>query len=155
MPASSQYLSVLNNVQAQIAGLNLTFGSSSVAAQVKKVAQWLPHISLPSLPAIFIIPDETPESVVPWTTENEVLAKYNVGIVTIAAGDRDNTANLDLWLSWREQERKLFQWGMQAQILSCFTSEFVGEPPILKEAFLKEYDISGFGMRFWVSESKN
>ena len=154
MPLASQYLSILENVQAQITGLGLTFNGTTVPIVVKKTKRWLANISLPSLPLIVIAGEDTPESVVPWTTENEVLAKYHVDVVSIAGGNQDNTANLDVWLNWREQERKLFQWGMQAQIVSCFMSEFVGKPPILKEAFFKNYDVSGFGFNYWNVESR-
>lgn len=154
MPASSQYLSIIENVQTQVAGLNLVFGGNTVQVVVGKIAQWLSNVSLPVLPIVAIAGEHVPESVVPWTTEDEVLAKYHVDIVTIAPSNRDNIANLDVLLSWREEERRLFQWGMQAQLLSCFMSEFVGEPPILKEGFLKNYDVSGFAFKFWNVEQR-
>jgi hypothetical protein len=154
MPVSSQYLTILNEVKTAIDGLGLTFNNVAVPCRIAKIIQWLQGTSQPILPIILVAPEDRPEDAVPWTTENEVLVKYPVSIVIVAAGNRDNTANLDVWLSWREQIRRLFQWGLQPIMSSCFFAEFVGDPAILKEAALKNYDVSGMGWKFWVSESR-
>lgn len=147
--ADSQYLEILNNVQVQIQALALTYNNAPVAVLSRKIPRWLPNISLPSLPIILIAADDKPEQITPWSSENEVLAKYSVTIVVIAAGNQDMTANFDVWLGWREQLRRLFQWGMQTQLKGCLFSEYEGSPPLLRDAVLKNYDVSGFGFRFW------
>lgn len=154
IPLSSQYLAILQNIQASIQGLGLQFNSSTVEILIKKISRWTADISLPNLPLIFVVGVDRPESVVPWSTEDEVLVKYLAYIVTVAAGNQDNIANLDVWLSWREQERRLLQWGLGAKISSAFMSEFLGDPPILKEAFLRNYDVSGFGFKIWNIEPR-
>lgn len=155
MSLSSQYLSLLQNGQSQIESLELEFNANLVNVVVLKTARWLPQISLPQLPIILVVGEDRIESIDPFCTQgnndtdNLVLVKYFMNVVTIAAGEQDNIANIDIWLNWREQERRLFQWGMAAQFPNCFKSEFIGDPPILKEAFLKNYDVSGFGFRLW------
>lgn len=153
-PLVSQYLNILQNIHTQIVSLGLTFSGNPVPVLVKKISRWTPNISLPPLPVIFVAGEDRPESIVPWDTENNVLAKYIASVVLIAAGNQDNTANLDVWLNWREQERRLFQWGMSAQIEQAFFSEFAGEPAILREAFLKNYDVSGFNFVIWNVEPR-
>lgn len=157
MPLPSDAYTLYTYVQAQIQGLGLTFTPPKgepfgIAVEIKKHGFWVPGIALPILPIILIVGEDRPESVEPFTSENEVLAKYMSTILLIAAGNKDNSANLDVWWNWREQERRLFQWGMQPTITSCFKTEFVGDPPLLREAFLKNYDVSGFGLRMWNSE---
>lgn len=154
MANTPQLSTILANVQGQVQGLNLTYNDVAVPVVLKKIAEWLQQVSLPSLPIVLIAIPEQPEEVTPWSSEDEVLAKYAVPVLTIASGNRDNTANMTNMLSWREQERRLFQWGLQAKIQSCFFSEFVGQPPIIKELALKNYDVTGFAFRFWNVESR-
>lgn len=152
--AASQYLTILNTMQAQINGLSLTFNKQPVSVLITKAARWIQGIQMPTLPVIFIVTDDKPESVVPWSSEDEVLAKYFAAVVTIAVGNQDNTANYDLWLNWREQERQLFQWGMQTELIGCLFSEFVGDSPLAKAAWLKNYDVSAFAFKFWNTEPR-
>lgn len=153
MPAAaSDYLSILNAVSASINGLGLTFKGQAVTPQVKKIEQWLEGISQPALPTILIVPQPQAESVEPWQSEGLSLAKYFLTILSIAAGNRDAVANLDIWLSWRQQERRLFQWTISPQVLNVFFVEFVGDPPLLKDPLLKNFDVQGFGMRYWQVE---
>lgn len=154
MAASSQYLSILENIVTQVNDLGLMFGTKSVQVLLKKISRWTPGVALPSLPIILVVGADRPDSVVPWDTENNVLAKYNTAVITAAAGNEDNIANLDVWLNWREQQRRLLQWGMSAQISNAFFSEFISNPPILKDAFLKGYDLQGFGFLIWNVEPR-
>lgn len=154
MALESQYLDLLSNVEAQILALNLEYNNKAVPVEIKKISRWLPGINLGVLPIIFVVGEDKPESVVPWQSDDTVLVKYNCDVVLIAAGNQDNTANLDVFMFWKQTQRRLFQWGMQAQIQNCFFSEFVGQPTITREAFLKNYDVSGFGFRFHVIEPR-
>lgn len=156
MPQPSDAFNLFSNIQAEVANLGLTFGSPPVlvAVEIKKHGFWTAGVSLPNLPIILIVGEDKPESVTPWASEDQVLAKYMATILTIAAGNKDNTANLDIWWNWREQERRLFQWSMQPTIDNCFFIEFIGDPPLLREAFLKNYDVSAFGLRMWNVEPR-
>jgi hypothetical protein len=169
----SDILKLYLNVQAQVQSLGLMFSPSvppgsppgtppplsySIGVEVKKWGFWVSSNNLPKLPIILVVGSDMPESAEPFHSEDPatgigvVLAKYMATILLIAAGNRDNTANLDLWWNWREQQRRLFQWGMQAQIESCFKTEFIRHPPLMHEAWLKNYDASGLGLLMWNSE---
>ena len=158
MPASSQYLTIVNQCVSSLQALGLTFlystGLASVPIVAAKFAEWIKGVSMPVLPIILVALDDRPDEVTPWSTENEVLAKYGVAFLLIAPGNRDREANMDVWLSFREQERRLFQWGLQPTIQSCLFSEYQGDPPILRDAALKNYDVSGFAWKFWNVEPR-
>lgn len=155
---SSQYLTILQSLQARVQALGLTFNGALVSVEIQKIVQWLQGVKLPNLPIVLIGISDRPEDVKPFTTEDEVLVKYYADIVTIAAGNRDNTANMDVWLSWREQQRRLGQWGLQQGntflITSAFFGEVIPDPPILREAALKNYDVSGIGVKIWNVEQR-
>lgn len=155
---SSQYLSILLAYQNCVEALDLQFNNAPVPIQVKKMTRWLQNISLPSLPIVLIAPDEKGESVEPFTTEDEVLVKYRLIVALIAAGNQDLTAFLDMWLNWREQMRQQAQFGLSdtgAVVLpSVFFGEFDADPPILRDAILKNYDISGFSLCLWNVEKR-
>lgn len=157
MTLDSQPLELYSNAQVQIESLGLIppGGSQPVPVEFKKIIQWNPEIELPNLPIIFAVGSDTPESAVPWGSENWILAKYMLYIALIAGSNRDSSANADVWMNWGEQIRRLNQWGMQAQLLSCFMSEYVADPPFLKkDIFIKGYDYVGFGMRLWNVEPR-
>lgn len=160
MSIPSDAYNLFTNVQTQIEGLGLTFAPPPpaspflVSVQIKKHGFWADRVALPVLPIILIITEDKPESTEPFGSENYVLAKYLTTIVSVAAGNKDNTANLDVWWNWREQQRRLFQWSLQPFIPDCFKAEFVGDAPLLREAFLKNYDVSGFGLRLWNVEPR-
>jgi hypothetical protein len=158
MPATSQYLTIINQAVTDLQDLGLTFqyptGLAAVPIQAMKYAEWLKGVSAHILPMILVAIDDRPDEVTPWSTENEVLAKYSVAFILVGAGNRDKTANMDVWLSFREQERRLFQWGLQPTIQSCLFSEYQGDPPIMRDAALKNYDVSGFAWKFWNVEQR-
>ena len=154
MAVPSQYLAILNQMQTDIVALGLTFSATLVPVRIVKIAQWLKGVSQPVLPIILICREDKPYAVTPWTTENEVLAKYNAAVIAIAAGNRDNTANMDVWFQWDEQIRRLFQWGLQPAIQSCFFGEVIVDPPVLRDAALKNYDVAGMGLKLWNVEQR-
>lgn len=147
MPVSSQFLTLINQMQTSIQARGLTFNSKAVNVVPMKITEWFQNISLPPLPAIIIAREDSPYAVIPWSTENEVLAKYNVVVLAIAGGNRDNFSNADVWFSWDEQIRRLFQWGMQPIIQSCYFAEVIVNPPVARAPALKNYDVSGQGYK--------
>jgi len=163
MPLLSDILTLYTNVQAQVQNLGLIFTPQNgtpqpVTVEIKKWGFWINGVNLPKLPIILVVGSDLPESAEPFQSEDPatgigvVLVKYLATILLIAASNRDNTANLDVWWNWRENQRRLFQWGMQAQIPSCFKTEFIRHPPLMHEAWLKNYDASGLGLLMWNSE---
>ncbi len=152
--AVSQYLTILEQMQARIQGLTLLYQGKPVPVAIKKIALWLAGIALPPLPIVLISLDDKPESITPFSSEDEVLVKYNTAVISLVASNRDNTANMDMLLSWREQERKLFQWGLQPNLSNVFFAEVVPDPPLLRDAAFKNYDASGFGIRLWNVEPR-
>lgn len=152
--ANSQYLTILQRMKQQVDSLDLVYNGAAVSVSLQKIAQWLTGVGQAKLPVVLLALDDKPESVVPWSSEDEVLVKYNTALISVAPGNRDNTANMDLLLQWREQERRLFQWGLQPQITSAFFAEVVANPPILRDAVFKNYDVSGLGFRIWNVEPR-
>ena len=155
---SSNFLTILESFQAEILSLNLTFNANPVAVEVKKISQWLQGLSLPALPIILIAPQpDKPPLAEPWTFENEVLVKYPCAVVVVAAGNRDNTFHQDVWLNWDEEVRRLFQWGLQeagTPLDNAFFDQLDLDPPLSREAYLKNYDVSGLGFLIWNVEQR-
>lgn len=110
-------------------------------------------------PIIIVCPAEVPEIVEPWTTEDSwgAIVKYRVEVVLIAAGNSNFTAvNMNLWFSFREQIRRLFQWGIEGIVLSTpsdlFFARVLPEVPLDRPGMNRNYEISGDSFEFWVSE---
>ena len=153
----SEYLGILQSLQARVEALELTFNGTVVKVEIKKIVQWLQGIGMPEKPIVLVGISDRPEDVQPFTTEDETLVKYYADIVMIAPGNRDNSANIDLWLSWREQQRRLVQWGLQSGVMpltNAFFAQMFPDPPILREAALKNYDVSGLGVKIWNVEAR-
>lgn len=148
---ANEFSSVLSVVKTQVDTLALTFSGAAVGVAVRKLPR--AEETLDTLPLICVCP-RGPEQVEPFTTEDHVLVKYQVEVVIIAAGNRDLTdTNLSTWLSWREQIRRLFQWGLEG-MTGCIKVDVNPDAPLDRGKLNKNYEYSGLGFRFWVVEAR-
>lgn len=156
----SQYLDILNRLQSQVTTLGLTFdyptGNALVPIVIRKHPNWLKSVPLGQLPVIWIMRDPKPYQSTPWQTEDLVLVKYNTSVMVVqrAIQDVTPTTNLDIWSAWDEQVRRLFQFGLQPFIDSCFFAEINMDPPILRDQLIKTYDVSAIGLKIWNVEQR-
>lgn len=153
----SVYATILDTMAAQIAALDLTFNGKAVPVQVCKLPK--KEETLNSTPLIVVAPSEQPESIEPFGSEDQVLVKYVAEAVFIGAGNRDFTeTNMDTWFRFREQIRRLFQFGIAGINLpggvDLFYAEIMAEAPLDRASLNKMYEASGLAFRFWVQEMR-
>ena len=160
--ATSQYATILNYLVNQVQNLGLMFTPPTpllpvaVPVYLRKLPKAEEVLETPLLPpVIHVAPQDRPEDIQPWSTEDEVLVKYGTDVVLIAAGNSNFTdINMDLWFRWREQERRLFQFGLQPTFLNVFFAEVTPYAPMDREALNKNYEYSGLAFRFWTVEPR-
>lgn len=152
MAAASIYNSILQAIQAAVAGLTLTLGTTVLPVYLRK----LPKIGedLDAVPCVLICPSEKPEVVEDAAGEGYVYVSYGVEIILVAAGNQDFAANLDFYLSARQQIRQLLQGVFLAGVPSAFNLEMVPETPIDRGAVSANYDYSALSVRVHSSEPR-
>lgn len=154
--ANSLYSTILNFIVSQVSGLGLIYQGNVVPVVVRKLPKAEEVLETPLVaPVITVAPEERPEFIEPWSTENEVLVKYGVDVVLIAAGNSNFTdINMDTWFRWREEQRRLFQFGMQPTFSFVPFCEVTPDAPLDREKLNKNYEYSGLAFRFWVIEPR-
>jgi hypothetical protein len=152
MPAQSIYNSILTAVQQAVEGLTLELGAATLPVVIRK----LPKVQEPldTVPCVLVVP-AAPEQVEVANFEGLVYVWYTVGVVVVAANNQDFSSNLDSYLSWREQIRRLFQAPSLPGVSQVWDTEVHPEPVIDPEAVNADYDYSGLTLRFRTVEPRD
>lgn len=153
---NSVYMTILQTQANQVGALGVTYQNASVPVVVRKLPK--KEETLDTVPVFVVAPSERPESIEPFGSEDQVLVKYLTECVFIGPGDGDFTSNLDTWLTYREQVRRLFQFGIPGIQLpnqaNLFFAEILPEAPLDRASLNVSYDYSGLAFRFWVQEMR-
>lgn len=152
MPAASIYNSILAAVQQDVAGLTLELGPTVLPVVIRKLPK--AQEPLDTVPCVLICPD-APEQVEVANFEGLVYVWYTVGVIVVAANNQDFATNLDTYLSWREQIRRLFQAPTLAGVSSVWDTEIHPEAVIDPEGVNDNYDYSGLTIRFRTVEPRD
>lgn len=152
MPEASVYYDCLSAVKVMIDGLALS-GASTAIRMLPKAEE-----TIDTLPLIAIAPGD-PERVTQETFEDEsgVNVVYSVDVVTIAASNRDFVTNLDRYLNWRQQVRRLFQSNeLTGQLVGgkVWKIEIEPDPAFDRAALNRNYVYSGMTLRIHVVEQR-
>lgn len=148
---ANEFSNLLTAVKESIETLGLTFGGSAVGISLRKLPR--AEETLDTLPLICVCP-RGPEQVEAFSTEDNVLVKYDVEVVLVAAGNRDLTStNLATWLLWREQIRRLFQFELST-ITTILKVDVNPDQPLDRAKLNQNYEYSGLGFRFWSIENR-
>lgn len=156
MADTSLYATILDACAAAVAGLGLSSAGRTVPVAVYKAPRALEKLDAAGLPVFTVSPEDEGESVEPLSTEDLVLVKYRVEIALVAAANRDfSGASLDLWFTWRQQVRRLFQFGLPGVALSSvfFVEEAPGKP-VERAQQAKNYAVSRLNFAFWSAEQR-
>lgn len=146
------YTTILNAVVSQVTALGLTLGATTLPVALRKLPR--AEETLDTLPLICVCPSDRPESVENFSSEDVVLVKYVVEVVSIAGGKRDLTGtNLDSYFGWREQVRRQFQ-GELNGVAAVINTTISLDSPLDRSKLNKNYDYSGMKLVFHTIESR-
>lgn len=142
------YNDLLNSVAATIASV-ITGGAQISIRKLPAVEE-----TLDTLPAIIVSPKDRPEEIKRSGFENNVDVIYTIEIVIVDAGNFNFTANLPLYLNWRQQLRYAFQQVPISSIPNVYIYNVVCdmEVPIDRTKINELYDYVPMAVRFWSSE---
>jgi hypothetical protein len=158
MSAISVFDSILNAVANVISDLGLSFTPvdgepvivTAVVLKQPKVQESLD----PPLPVIAVSPAVERERIEPAASEGLVFVVYPVEIAISAAGNRDFAANLDVWLNWREQIRRLFQGTTLTGVPQCLDVNTDPDPAFDRTTVSNNYDRSKLTVRIKTIEPR-
>lgn len=109
MTVASVYYDVLDAFVTSIQSLALTYQSTPITVQLRKLPT--KEETIDSLPLIVVCPHTRADQFRQLSFEDDtgVEGTYYIEIVLVFTGGRDFLTNLDLLLKFREQVRRLFQ----------------------------------------------
>ena len=144
MAAASNYYTVLTAVKAVIDGLSLTLNAAAVPSAVRKLPR--AEETIDALPLICVVPPQEPDSY-EWNSFEGRNCQYPVEVVIVAAGNRDFTTNLDVYLSWRQAIRDAFKGPLLSGAPTVWRTDVDPELVIDREQVNNDYDYSGLIVR--------
>lgn len=153
MPASSNYLDVLNAVAGAISALGITFSGTPLPVAVRKLPRAEEQID--TLPLVCVVPKDEPEGLEVLDFEGGRDLAYPAEIVIVSAGNRDlnatsgaaNQVGLDNHMNWRQQIRNSLKGPSLSGAATVWHMETSMELVLDRELVNLDYDYSGLIVR--------
>ncbi len=152
----STFNDLLNNVQATIQGLSLTWGNPPVSIPVLVSDEALNRegIEPTPLPNIFVAPAPNQgEQVSQAATGNLVDVVYPISISIVASGNAQFETNLPAYLDLREQIKWSLQRVHYGNVLGMWFVAVVPKQVLNMDMQRDNYDLSILEVNFTVTES--
>jgi hypothetical protein len=106
------------------------------------------------LPIIAVSPAAERQRIEPAAAEGLVFVTYPVEITLSAGGNRDLASNLDVWLNWREQIRRLFQGSQLPGVPQVIAINPDADPAFDRQTVADNYDRFRLTIRFRTIEPR-